>query len=119
MRNIDQSLPLVSIISPLNRKVTRSCKFPGCEKKCYTPIDENMKNPRFHRFPRDNKNHRAWKNVCQIESSINCSHFYVCDDHFVEIDYFNHLKQRGTFNAVPSASKKTGDEKSTVLSTYI
>ena len=72
-----------------------------------------MKNPSFHRFPRDNKNLRAWKIACHIESSIICSHFYVCDDNFIEGDYINHLKQRVTFNAVPSASKKAGDEKST------
>ena len=90
-------------MSPLNRKVTRSCKFSGCEKKRYTPIDENMENPRFHRFARDNKNHRAWKIACQIQSSINCSHFYVFDDHFVNGGNVKHLKQRVTFNAVKTS----------------
>ena len=40
-----------------------------------------------------------------------CRNFYVCDEHFLDNDYVNHRKQRLNYNAVPSASNKSTNEK--------
>ena len=87
-------------------KLKWSCKFPQCENKYYSPSNSNIKTIRFHRFPRDNQGRKKWQAVCQIENSVNCDNFYVCDDHFKQDHYINHLRQRVKYNAVPSLSNK-------------
>ena len=91
-------------------KLRYSCKFPGCNNKQYT-ADHSLAylNKRFRRFPRSNDIRKKWIAVCIIDHSVNCDHFYVCDDHFFDEDFFNQTKHRLNWNSVPKPSQTSAN----------
>ncbi|VEN36818.1 unnamed protein product [Callosobruchus maculatus] len=90
-------------------RVKRACKYPSCLSKYYSTTNTDYINKKFHRFPKDPVISGKWKDICKISADKDCSHFYICDDHFDERDYINaSLKlTSGSVPRSPSKCRKT------------
>lgn len=72
-----------------------SCKFPPCTSGYYVDRTGNLniKNKHFYKETKKDALNQ-WKHVCRVSDGINCTSFYVCEDHFLEKDFVNHTRRR-------------------------
>lgn len=87
-------------------KFRYSCKYPSCKSKYYSPITNiDYKNKHFFIFPKDQDLLKNWKTICKIDSFVNCTHFYLCEDHFNNSDFKNETRSRLNYRVIPKTSE--------------
>lgn len=91
---------------PFKNQDIWECKFPSCFNT-YSHFIKSKSKKHFFHFPTKISMLKAWKKVCGMDSSVDCSNFYICEDHFSLAD-FNDARHpiKLHINAIPRSLSK-------------
>ncbi|XP_045470354.1 uncharacterized protein LOC123677714 isoform X2 [Harmonia axyridis] len=89
-------------MSSQHKKIGKFCKYPFCEttsnRMIRQPSHYSKKN--FYKFPKDSRLAK-WKKVCNIHPNVKCTHFYICEDHFLPSDFMLNCPIKLNSKAIP------------------